>query len=353
MALGYMARPPAPTRQHQPGGEIGYSGSLLTSRRGTLDKHIAVVIPCYRVRARVLGVLARIGPEVARIYCVDDACPEGSGDHVERECRDPRVKVLRHAQNQGVGGAVMTGYREALQDGADILVKLDGDGQMDPALIGAISRPVAAGQADYAKGNRFYSLENLRGMPGARLFGNAVLSFMTKFSTGYWDIADPTNGFTAVHARVLKVLPLDKIARRWFFETDMMFRLNTVGAVVVDVPMQAVYSGEQSSLRIASVLPEFLARHVANYVKRIFYNYFLRGFSIASVQLVLGLALSVFGVTFSIAKWSAAEARGEFTSAGTVMIGALSIIIGLQLLLSFLNEDMRAQPRVTLQSRLP
>jgi dolichol-phosphate mannosyltransferase len=318
-----------------------------------LDDSIAVVIPCYRVKARVLEVLGRIGPEVARIYCVDDACPEASGDHIEKECRDPRVKLLRHAENQGVGGAVMTGYRAALADGAGIVVKLDGDGQMDPALIAPLVRPISADQADYTKGNRFYSLENLQGMPGTRLFGNAVLSFMTKFSTGYWDIADPTNGFTAVHARVLKVLPLEKIARRWFFETDMMFRLNTLGAVVVDVPMQAVYSGEQSNLRVASVLPEFLARHLANYAKRIFYNYFLRGFSIASVQLVLGLMLTVFGVSFSITKWSLAESRGEFASAGTVMIGGLSIIIGFQLLLSFLHEDMRAQPHVTLQSRLP
>ncbi|HEY3645306.1 MAG TPA: glycosyltransferase family 2 protein [Gammaproteobacteria bacterium] len=317
-----------------------------------MDDSIAVVIPCYRVKARVLDLLARIGPEVARIYCVDDACPEGSGDHIEQGCRDRRVKVLRHAGNQGVGGAVMTGYRAALADGAGIVVKLDGDGQMDPALIGAITRPVAAGQADYTKGNRFYSLENLQGMPALRLIGNAVLSFMTKFSTGYWDIADPTNGFTAVHARVLKVLPLEKIARRWFFETDMMFRLNTLGAVVVDVPMQATYSDERSNLSIPRVLPEFLVRHMFNYAKRIFYNYFLRGFSIASVQLVLGLVLTVFGVSFSIAKWALAQGRGEFASAGTVMIGGLSIILGFQLLLSFLNEDMRGQPRVTLQSRL-
>lgn len=318
-----------------------------------MDSSIAVVIPCYRVRTRVLDVLGRIGPEVARVYCVDDACPDKSGEHVEQNCRDPRVQVLRHAENQGVGGAVMTGYRKAMQDGAGIVVKLDGDGQMDPALIAPLVRPIVAGQADYTKGNRFYSLENLQGMPGTRLFGNAVLSFMTKFSTGYWDVADPTNGLTAVHARVLKVLPLEKIARRWFFETDMMFRLNTLGAVVVDVPMQAVYSDERSNLKVASVLPEFLVRHLANYAKRIFYNYFLRGFSIASVELLLGIMLTVFGISFSITKWSLAESRGEFASAGTVMIGGLSIIIGFQLLLSFLNEDMRAQPRVTLQSRLP
>jgi glycosyltransferase involved in cell wall biosynthesis len=314
---------------------------------------IAVVVPCYRVKDRVLDVLGRIGPEVTQIYCVDDACPEQSGKAIEQGCADRRVRVLYLAENQGVGGAVMTGYRAALEARADIVVKLDGDGQMDPRSIAAFTRPIALGLADYTKGNRFYNLENLRQMPWLRLMGNAVLSFMSKFSTGYWGIVDPTNGYTAVHTKVLRLLPLDKISRRWFFETDVMFRLNTIGAVVVDVPMEPVYAGERSSLNIGRVLPEFLWKHSRNYAKRVFYNYFLRGFSIASVELVLGLALTVFGVSFSLLKWSEAGARNQFASAGTVMIGALCIILGFQLLLSFLNEDMRAMPRTPLQSRLP
>ena len=176
---------------------------------------------------------------------------------------------------------------------------------------------------------------------------------MSKFSTGYWNIVDPTNGYTAISAKVLRLLPLGKISQRWFFETDMMFRLNTVGAVVVDVPMEARYAGESSNLKISRVFFEFLWKHASNYAKRVFYNYFLRGFSIASVELVAGLMLMSYGVCFSLVKWAEAESWNQYASPGTVMIGALSIIIGFQLLLSFLNEDMRALPHVPLQNRLP
>jgi len=313
---------------------------------------IAVVIPCYRVKRQVLDLLRRIGPETVHIFCVDDACPEQSGRFIEEHNGDPRVKVLYLEQNQGVGGAVMAGYRAALEAQADIVVKLDGDGQMDPKLIPAFVRPIALGMADYTKGNRFYHPEHVMAMPWLRLLGNTVLSFMAKFSTGYWDLLDPTNGYTAIHAKVLRMLTLNKLSTRWFFETDMLFRLNTINAVVLDIPMEAVYSDEHSNLRIGGILLEFLWKHARNYFKRLFYSYFLRGFSIASVELVCGLGLSVFGVVFSIVKWSQAEARGEFASAGTVMIGALSIIIGFQLLLSFLNEDMRSIPRVPLQGRI-
>ena len=150
---------------------------------------IAAIVPCFRVKDHVLDVVAHIGPECDRIYVVDDACPEGTGDHVERFCMDPRVRVLRHAENQGVGGAVMTGYRAAIDDGCDILVKIDGDGQMDPALLPAIVGPIVTGQADYAKGNRFYDLANIGRMPTTRILGNVGLSFLTKLSAGYWDIS--------------------------------------------------------------------------------------------------------------------------------------------------------------------
>src|SRR5690606_32001950 len=150
---------------------------------------------------------------------------------------DPRVRVIRHASNLGVGGAVITGYQAAIADGMDILVKLDGDGQMDASLIPDFIEPIINGEADYTKGNRFFDLEELRSMPRIRLIGNAVLSFMTKFSSGYWNLFDPTNGFTALHADVARYLPLSKISKRYFFESDMLFRLNTLRAVVHDIPM--------------------------------------------------------------------------------------------------------------------
>ena len=150
----------------------------------TSGARIAVVVPSFRARASLPGVLARIGPEVAAVYVVDDACPEGTGEHVRSTCTDPRVRVLRHDVNQGVGGATITGYRAALADGATVVVKLDADGQMDPALVPQLVGPILAGEADYAKGNRFYDLEGLRSMPAERLLGTAALSFLSKLSTG-------------------------------------------------------------------------------------------------------------------------------------------------------------------------
>lgn len=311
---------------------------------------IGVVIPCFRVRAHILSVLDSIGPEVARIYVVDDACPEGSGDFVERSCRDARVRVLRHAENLGVGGAVMTGYRAALDEDCDVIVKLDGDGQMDPRLLPAFVRPIQDGQADYTKGNRFFNLEAVETMPRERLIGNAILSFVTKFSSGYWQLFDPTNGYTAIHRDVARYLPFDKISRRYFFETDMLFRLNTLRAVVVDVPMEARYGDEVSNLKIRRILPEFLVKHARNTFKRIFYNYYLRDMSVASIELPLGVLLLAFGIGFGSYHWLM---RSDVVAApaGTVMLSALPILIGVQSLLAFLNYDIASTPNRPFQSR--
>ena len=152
-----------------------------------LEPEIAVVIPSYRVSRHILGVIASAGPMVRQIIVVDDACPDGSGALVKEQCRDERVVVLTHEVNQGVGGAVLTGYRHAIESGADIIVKVDGDGQMDLNLLPRFVAPIANGLADYTKGNRFYDLSEIGQMPLLRLVGNAGLSFMAKFSSGYWD----------------------------------------------------------------------------------------------------------------------------------------------------------------------
>jgi glycosyltransferase involved in cell wall biosynthesis len=312
---------------------------------GAASRSVAVVVPCFRETARILEVLARIGPEVARIVVVDDACPDGTGRMVRERCRDPRVEVLIHDTNQGVGGATMTGYRRALEDGADIIVKLDGDGQMAPELIPVLIKPLLAGEADYAKGNRFHDLDGLSAMPPTRLAGNLVLSFASKLSSGYWDLFDPTNGFTAIHAKVARVLPLAKISRSFFFESDMLFRLYLLRAVVTDVPMRASYGEEQSTLRIARVIGEFALKHQRNAIKRILYTYFLRDFTAASVELVFGMALLLFGTGYGLWQWNASIATGVPATAGTVILAALPVILGFQLLLAFLNFDIGNVPR--------
>jgi len=306
---------------------------------------IAVVIPCYKVTRHVLGVIASIGSEVWRIYVIDDACPDASGKFVEERCVDQRVHVIYHEVNQGVGGAVMTGYRAAIEGGADVIVKVDGDGQMDASLIPSFVEPILAGEADYTKGNRFFDLEEIRAMPGIRLFGNAVLSFMTKFSSGYWDLFDPTNGYTAIHSDVARHLPYKKISSRYFFETDMLFRLNTLRAVVVDVPMDAKYNDEVSNLHISKVMGEFLAKHCRNFMKRIFYNYYLRDLSLASIELPFGLMLLLGGASFGLYHWFASAREGAATPAGTVMLAALPILMGVQFILAFLGYDIASVPR--------
>lgn len=216
---------------------------------------------------------------------------------------------------------------------------------MDPRLLESFITPIALGHADYTKGNRFYDLEKIGRMPKMRIFGNAVLSFMTKLSTGYWDLFDPTNGYTAIHCEAARLLPMHRISRRYFFETDMLFRLGTVRARVLDVPMDALYGDEVSNLKISKILGEFLRKHATNTNKRIFYNYFLRGMSVASFELLLGTVIFAFGVIFGAYHWAMSAREQAATPVGTIMISALSILCGLQLLLAFLSFDFANAPK--------
>ena len=310
---------------------------------------VAVVIPSYKVTEHILGVVERIGEVVNRIYVVDDCCPHGSGEFVRSKCRDERVSVVFNQRNLGVGGATMAGYRRALEDGCDIVVKLDGDGQMDPALIPGLIAPLMRGEADYTKGNRFFALENLEGMPPIRLFGNTVLSFVSKVSSGYWSVMDPTNGYTAIHAAALSLLAMDKIDRGYFFESDMLFRLNTIRAVVREVPMKAVYADEESNLRIGKVLREFPLKHASRFLKRLAYNYLLRDFNACSIEIVFGSLLLTFGLIFGGYHWYAGMGLDTQTPTGTIMFAVLPIIIGVQLMLEAISLDVRNVPTEPLQ----
>ena len=321
-----------------------YTKRLNINNRNSTEIRVAVVIPSYKVTRHIIDVITLIPDDIWRIYIVDDACPEGSGDFVERNSTDTRVKVIFHSENQGVGGAVMTGYKEAIDDGADLIVKIDGDGQMDPSLILNFIEPLIIGEADYTKGNRFFDLDQIGTMPGYRLVGNSILSLMTKFSSGYWNIFDPTNGYTAIHAEVAKRLPFDKISKRYFFESDMLFRLNTIRAVVVDVPMDAKYNNEISNLRIKKIIPEFIFKHARNFSKRIFYNYYLRDLSLASIELPIGVSMLLFGIIYGAYHWYLSLQVSVPTPSGTVMLAALPVMMGLQLVLSFLGHDVSSVP---------
>jgi dolichol-phosphate mannosyltransferase len=306
------------------------------------DAGVWLVIPCYKVKAHILAVLAKAPSWIEGIVCVDDACPEGSGDFIEA-ANDPRVVVVRLPQNQGVGGATMAGYAEAERRGGQILVKVDGDDQMDLSYVAQLVAPILLGDADYAKGNRFTSLSHLQTMPTVRVLGNAALSFAAKLSTGYWNIFDPTNGFTAIQAQVAKMVMRRRVSRRFFFETDLLYHLGTLRAVVRDVPIPARYADEVSNLRISGIVGPFALRHMRNFVQRVLGQYFVRDFNVASLELVFGLFSMLFGAGYA-AHYLAARMPGQAASAGVVMAAALPVILGFQLLLQAANFDVLNVP---------
>jgi dolichol-phosphate mannosyltransferase len=306
--------------------------------------NIAVVVPCFKVKNSISEVINNIGSEVTQIIVVDDACPEDSGRYIESISRDKRLTVLHNKVNLGVGGAVKRGYVHALDSQAEVVVKLDGDGQMDPKLIPAFIHLILASKADYVKGNRFINIEHVKSMPKLRIVGNLALSFFSKFSTGYWRIFDPNNGYTAISSSALRKLELDKIDDRYFFESDMLFRLNLARAVVTDLPMEAKYGSEVSNLKIKRVLFEFPLKHVRNFMKRIAYTYYLRDFTLASLELPIGLGLTTFGLATGIGNFIHSQSLNQATPTGTLILISMSVLVGIQLVLSFFAYDIDSAP---------
>ena len=312
---------------------------------------VAAILPCYKSKKFLPGVVANFGDEVERIYLVDDACPEQTVSSFMASNTDPRVKPIYLSQNSGVGGAVMAGYREALDDGMDVMIKVDSDGQMDPRYIPVLVSPILRGRADYTKGNRFYSIEDASSMPRTRFIGNFFLSFITKASSGYWNVFDPTNGFTAIHRSALSLLPLDKIEKRYFFESDMLFRLGTIDAVVQDAPMLAKYGDEVSGLDAGAEIIRFGAKHVSRFFKRIAYRYFLRGMSGGTLFLLGFILLGLMSLGYSALYIGQSTFTGQPSSPGEVMVGGVLFLLSFQMGLAFLLTDIQSAPVEPLQHR--
>ena len=312
--------------------------SLLSSTK------IAVVIPSYMVANSIQEVVLSIPEIIDHVIVVDDKCPESSGKQAEKLNRS-NVIILYHKHNQGVGGAVVTGFRKAIELGCDIVIKMDGDGQMDSAHINRLVAPLANNDADYTKGNRFRDFRTLKTMPRIRLIGNSALSFLVKAASGYWNIMDPTNGYTAIHKRVLEKLILDKLSKGFFFESDMLIHLNIVNAVARDIDIPARYGENKSSLKISRVLLQFPPGLVRGLIKRVFLKYFVYDFNMASVYILIGLPIFLFSVFYGIYEWVDSIITGEPRTAGTIMLVALPIIVSFQMLLQAINIDIASVPK--------
>jgi glycosyltransferase involved in cell wall biosynthesis len=304
---------------------------------------IAVVIPAYRAENHIAAVLSKIPAFIHTIIVVDDRSPDNTAAVVSA-WPDPRVRLVRHAENQGVGGAVMTGYAAAVEAGADVIVKMDSDDQMDPRYLQALIAPIISKQADYTKGNRFLHIRELTAMPLVRRIGNAGLSFMTKLASGYWQIFDPTNGYTAISGSVARLIRREAISSRYFFESSLLLELSLLRAVVRDVPMAALYGDEVSSLSERDALLGFPPRLLRGFLRRLVIQYYLRDFSAFSLFLLAGIAFTAFGSAWGAYHWYLSVQFGHLASTGTVMIAVLPIVLGIQFLLQCGVWDIQNTP---------
>ena len=307
---------------------------------------IAAVVPAFNVGREIRAVLAGMPTYLHHIIVVDDASQDDTAEIVKTVAStDPRIMLLGHAENQGVGGAMLTGFRKALELEAQIVVKFDGDGQMNPENLPSLLLPLILGEADYSKGNRFRDFRALRQMPVLRRIGNMALSFCAKAAVGYWNCFDPTNGFVAIRGNVLAQIPLEKVHRSYFFETSMLSQLFLLDAVVRDVPMPARYCGETSSLSIIRVLREFPVRLLFCLLRRIVLKNFIYDLRMESIYLVFGVPMLLVGVFYGGYNWIKYSELGISAPTGTVVIPAMLIILGFQLILAALGLDLQAAPK--------
>ncbi len=305
---------------------------------------IAAVLPAHNEASHILGVIQSMPESVDHIIVVDD-CSKDDTFQVASTSKDPRLIIIKTPSNQGVGGATITGYRKALDIQSDVIVKMDGDGQMDPAYLPSLLDSIIEQNYDYAKGNRFLSGESLAFMPRHRLIGNIALTFLTKLASGYWNIFDPQNGYTAIKADTLRHLNLDHIHKRFFFENDMLIHLNFFGFRVKDVSIPARYGKEVSDLNPFKISVTFPLLFLRRFFYRVYQKYVLRDFSPIALFLFLGLLLFGWGFLFGIYLWIESQITQQLTPTGTIMLSLLPLILGFQLLLQAIVLDIQETPR--------
>ena len=316
------------------------------------DLTIAVVMPAYN-EARLIGKTIGTVPRfVDHIVVIDDCSTDGTSDAALAAC-DQRVILLRHERNTGVGGAVLDGHRRALALGADVSVVMAGDAQMDPDYLPALLDPIADGEADFTKANRFFSRTSFAGMPRHRVFGSVALSFMTKAASGYWHLFDPQNGYTATTATMLRRIALDRVATGYEFENDFLIRLNIVDARACDIPIPAVYGNEVSGIRLHKVAPALVGLLFRGFWRRILVKHVLRSFSPVALLLFSGLALLGFGVAFGLGTLIYRLTGGGSPSAGTVLLSVTPLLAGVHLVINSWILDIQEAPGRPARREIP
>lgn len=307
------------------------------------DLRVAVVVPAHNEALLIARVIETMPDIVDHIIVVDDASTDDTG-RAAKAVEDPRTEVITLIENQGNGGAIVNGHQRALGLGADVSVVMDGDAQMDPDYLPSLLDPIASGDAQFTKANRFYAMGSFDGMPRHRVFGNVFLSFCTKAASGYWNLFDPQNGYTAIHRAALERLPLGRIARGYEFQNDLLIHLNIMRVGARDVPVPAVYGDEISGLQLHTAAPRILRQLTRGFWQRIWWKYVVQSFSPVALMLFGGLALTMIGLGFG-AYVAIATMGPPAATPGTVLLSAAPLLSGFHMLLFAMLLDIQESDR--------
>lgn len=308
---------------------------------------ISVVIPYYNAGKHIAKVVAKLPEYITDVIVVNDKSPDVLPiDDLKAKIKNStKLHVLNNEVNLGVGGATKKGFKFALKQGYDVVIKIDADDQMDVSYLPKMLQPILDKKAHVTKGNRFKKTKELKKMPFVRRFGNLGISFLAKIATGYWNNFDPTNGFLAIRTEVLKDVDFENLSNRYFFETSLLSEFYFNNVRIKDISMPAIYADEESSMKVWKMPFVFSINLLKLFVKRVLKSYFLFDFNIGSIYLIFGKLLFSFGLIFGGINWYQYSSIHTLAPTGTIMITTISIILGFQLLLQFIQYDILNSPK--------
>jgi glycosyltransferase involved in cell wall biosynthesis len=315
------------------------------------NNSIAVIIPCYKVETQIHKVVAEVPDYITSIILIDDASPDKTGEILDLlAITNSKIKVIHHDKNQGVGGSMITGFQEAIKQDYEVVIKIDGDGQMNMAYLGSMLYFIFEERYNFIKGNRFFDRKMIRRMPKLRRIGNIGVGFLIKIASGYWHVFDPTNGFFCIHSSVLKRIDINRLSKRFFFESSLLIELYYTGAKIKDIAMPAIYAEEKSNLSVWKTLFTFPSKLFKAFLRRIWLRYFIYDFNIGSLYIFFGVPLFLFGLIFGIIKWVHYATLQIATPTGTIMIAVISLVLGFQMILAAIQYDISADNPFTFEN---
>jgi glycosyltransferase involved in cell wall biosynthesis len=308
------------------------------------DKKIAALVPAYNEEKLIKKTIQSMPDFVDLIIVVNDCSQDNTAVEI-RSAKEKRVMLIEHHKNTGLGGAIKSAVREAKKQEVEIGVVMAGDNQMDPHYLPALLDPICEEDYDMTKANRFYSSDGYNNMPKYRVFGSIVLAFMTRVTSGYWNIMDPQNGYVAYGPKVLERLNFEKITNGYALENDILINLNILGLRIKEIPVKAVYGEEVSHMKMWKIIPQFTWFLFLGFFRRIFKKYVLRGIHPIALFFFSGTLLFMWGLGFGAIKWIESINTGVAATTGTVMLAALPLLMGFEMLLWAFVLDIQEQPK--------